>query len=89
MNNKTIFYLEGHENEVAKAFLENSNKKIISYQQLTRITDVFNTSLTKKEKDAFRFKKQGNKRAVNQGIQKEVSLREKDDSFSFFYIRGY
>ena len=89
MNNKTIFYLEGHENDAAKAFLEITNKKIISYQQLTRITNVFNTSLTKKEKDALLFKKQVNKRVENHWVQKEVFLREKDDSFSFFYIRDY
>jgi len=89
MNNKTIFYLEGHENDASKALLENTTKKIISYQQITRITDVFNANLTKKEKDAFLFKKQGNKRVENHGVQSDVSLREKDDSFSFFYIRGY
>jgi len=89
MNNKTIFYLEGHENDAAKAFLESTSKKIISYQQLIKITDVFNASLTKKEKEEFLFKKQGNKEAKNRVVQREVSLRENDDSFSFFYIRGY
>jgi hypothetical protein len=89
MNNKTIFYLEGHENNAAKAFLENTSKKIISYQQIIRITDVFNTNLTKKEKESFLFRKQGSKEVKNPGVQKDVSLREKDDSFSFFYIRGY
>ncbi len=89
MNNKTIFYLEGHENDVAKAFLGSTSKKIISYQQIIRITDVFNASLTKKEKEAFLFKKQVDLGVKSHRVQKEVFLREKDDSFSFFYIRGY
>jgi len=86
---KSIFYLKGKEDEAVRAFLENTRKKIISYQELTEITNVFHANLTKKEKEAFLFKKQGNKRTKNHKVQRDGSLRENDDSFSFFYIRRY
>lgn len=86
---KTIFYLKGKEDVAVRAFLENTRKKIISYQELKQITEVFAVDLSKKEKEAFLFKKHGNRMVKNHGVQRESYLRENDDSFSFFYIRGY
>ena len=89
MNGKTVFYLEGHEDDATRAFLGVIGKKIISYQELTGITNVFHANLTKKEKQAFLFKNRGNKGSKNHGVQKESSLLLDSDSFSFFYIRDY
>jgi hypothetical protein len=51
--NRNIYFLEGKEEIAVKACLCNTNKKIISYQELKQVTDVFNVSLSKKDKDAF------------------------------------
>jgi len=89
MNRISIFYLEGRENDAAKAFLGNVGKKIISYQEVTDITKVFNANLSKQEKQSFLFKNQTNNLVKIEGVQKKDSLRENDDSFSFSYIRSY
>ena len=89
MNRKTVFYLEGHEDDAARAFLGDIGKKIISYQEVTGITNVFHADLSKQEKQAFLFKKRGGKGSKNRGgVQKGRSLRENDVSLAFFYIRG-
>jgi len=89
MYGKQIFLLKGREEEAVRAFLESTRKKIISYQELHQVTEVFGADISKKEKEAFLFKKRGSKRSDKRGVQKEVSLREEEDSFSFFYIRRY
>jgi len=55
---RTIFYLKGKEGEAARAFLERVNKKIISYQELKQVTDVFRVDLSKSEKKGFLRKNQ-------------------------------
>jgi len=87
--NRHIFLLKGKEDVAVRAFLEHTRKKIISYQEVTGLTNVFHADLSKQEKQAFLFKKQGNRGSKNQGVQKDSSLQLDDDSFSFFYIRGY
>jgi len=57
--NRHIFYLDGKKDVAVRAFLETVNKKIISYQELRQITKVFGTDISKKEKEAFLFKKRG------------------------------
>jgi hypothetical protein len=89
MYGKNIFFIEGMEDVAVRALLEIIEKKIVSYQELKQITKVFDTDLSRREKEGFLFKNRSKKWAKNQGVQKEVSLREKDDSFSFFYIREY
>lgn len=86
---KQIFLLKGREEDAVRAFLGSTRKKIISYQELHQVTEVFGADISKKEKEAFLFKKQGHHRSDKKGVQKKVSLREKEDSFSFFYIRRY
>ena len=86
---KQIFLLTGKEDVALRAFLEKTDKKIISYQELRQVTEVFGTDISKKEKEAFLFKKRGGKGSKNRGVQKEGPLRENDDSFSFFCIRKY
>ena len=88
MNRMTIFYLEGHENDAAKAFLGSVEKKIISYQELKGITDVFQVNLSKQEKQAF-LGRNRTKRFHKSISQKKESLREKEDSLAYFYIRRY
>ncbi len=86
---RPIFYLKGKEDVAIRAFLEHTKKKIISYQELRQVTEVFGSDLNKNEKKAFLFRKRGSRNPINQGVRKEVSLRENDDSFSFFHIRRY
>ena len=88
MNRMTMFYLEGHEDDAARAFLGTLRKKIISYQELKGITDVFHANLSKQEKQAF-LGKNRTKRFLKSASQKKDSLREKEDSLAFFYIRRY
>jgi len=88
MNKMTIYYLAGREDDAARAFLGNIGKKIISYQVLTNITDVFHANLSKSEKQAFLSKKEP-KKALKITGQKEDFLGEKDDSLAYFYIRKY
>jgi len=86
---KQIFLLKGREEDAVRAFLGSTRKKIISYQELHQVTEVFGADISKKEKEAFLFKKQGHHRSERRRVQKRVSLRENEDSFSFFYIRMY
>jgi len=86
---KQILLFKGKEEVALRAFLGNTRKKIISYQELQQVTEVFGADINKKEKEAFLFKKRGSRRPNNSGVLKRVSLRENDDSFSFFYIRRY
>jgi len=88
MNRMTIFYLEGHEDDAARTFLGNVSKKIISYQALTEITKVFQANLSKQEKQAF-LSRNRSKRFPKSISEKKDSLREKEDSLAFFYIRKY
>ena len=86
---RPIFFLKGKEDVAVRAFLEKMNKKIISYQELKQVTKVFGVNLSKKEKEAFFLKKQGERGVKNSGVLKEDALLKNDDSFSFFYIRNY
>jgi len=86
---RQIFYMEGKEDIALRACLENTRKKIISYHELKQVAKIFGTNMNQKEKNAFLFKKRYGQRLKNQGVQNEDSLREKDDSFSFFCIRRY
>jgi hypothetical protein len=88
MNRMSIFYLEGHEDDATKAFLGNVEKKIISYQELTGITKVFQANLSKQEKKAF-LSRNRTKRFSKSISGKKDSLREKEDSLAYFYIRKY
>ena len=86
---KSIFFLMGHEDVAVRAFLVSTRKKIISYQELRQVTEVFGADLGKKEKEAFLFRNRKRGMARKHGVKKDDSLRENDDSFSFFYIRMY
>ncbi len=86
---RNILFLEGKEDVAVRAFLNDTKKKIISYNGLKQVTDSFGANISKKEKEAFLFKKRGGRVVKNRRVQKGDSLREKDDSFSFFYIRRY
>ena len=58
---KPIFYLRGYEDVAARAFLETVNKKIISYQELKQVTEVFGVNLSKQEKDVLILKNKARK----------------------------
>ena len=50
MYGRRIYYIDDKSKVAAKALLEVSNKKIMSYQELKQITKVFDTNLSSKEK---------------------------------------
>ena len=89
MHGRVIFFLEGKEDIAIRALLENMQKKIISYHELKQVTKVFATNLSGKDKHMFLLKNRARKLFKNRGGQKQDFLREKGDSFSFFYIRRY
>ncbi len=89
MHHKTVFYLEGHENDAARAFIGNMGRNIMSYQELTLITNMFHARFSKTEKKAFFFKNKRPKVSKHRRIQKKDPLQLDLDSFSFFYIRKY
>ena len=86
---KVIFYLDDKAKIAAKAFFENLNKRIISYNELNQITKCFGVELKNDEKKVLLLRNRSSKVFKNRGFQKERSLREKDDSFSYFCIRNY
>ena len=53
MYGRMIYYLDDKSKTAAKAFLEVSNKKIMSFQELKQITKLFDTKLSKKEKTNY------------------------------------
>ena len=53
MYGKMIYYLDDKSNIAANALLEVLNKKVMSYQELKQVTNVFNTKLSKKEKTNY------------------------------------
>lgn len=50
MYDRVIFYLEDKKDIATRAFLDNSKRKIISYQELKQVTKVFDSNLNIKEK---------------------------------------
>ena len=88
--NQHILYLEGKEDAAARAFIESLvHKRIISYQELKQITKVFDTELSRKEKEDFILRKGGKRRAKIRMVQKEGSLPKDSGSFSYFCFRTY
>ncbi len=85
---KSILFLEDKADIATRTFLKEINRKIISYQELKRITKIFDVDLCKKEKDEFlsRFR---SKKSPKIQCSKNNSLLENDDSLAFFYIRRY
>ncbi len=77
---KSIIFLEDKSNFAAKALIEVSNKKIISYQELKQITKIFDTKLNKEEKDRYISKSKDTN--IN-------SLQGENNSLAFFCIRKY
>ena len=65
----------------AKVLLEISNKEVMSYQELKQITRVFDTDLSKEEKNRYIRKSKDKDSNLN-------SLQEKDGSLAFFFAFG-
>jgi hypothetical protein len=65
----------------ARVFLDNSKRKIISYQELKRVTKTFDSNLNIKEK----------RQIIQNNRSKKLFQKDKsgDDSLAFFYIRRY
>jgi len=81
MYDRVIFYLEDKKDVATRAFLDNSKRKIISYQELKQVTKVFDSNLNIKEK----------RQIIQDNRSKKLFKNEisGDDSLAFFYIRKY
>jgi hypothetical protein len=53
VDNRTVYYLKGHEKEAAQAALESIDRKIFSYRELVDFIKAFKTDLSKEEKMLF------------------------------------
>jgi len=81
MYDRVIFHLEDKKDVATRAFLDNSKRKIISYQELKQVTKVFDSKLNIKEK----------RKIIENNRSKKLFKKDKnsDDSLAFFYIRKY
>ena len=82
MYNRVIFYLKDKKDAAARAFLENSQRKIISYQELKQVTRVFDANLSIKEKRSIIGKNRSGKLFKNKE-NRSSSLLKDDDSGVF------
>ncbi len=53
MYGRTIFYLEDRSDIAMRMFLERIDRKIISYQELKQIIDIFQGNISKKDKKKY------------------------------------
>ncbi len=88
MYNRVIFYLKDKKDAAARAFIENSERKIISYQELKQVTDVFHADLNIKEKRSI-ISKNRSKKLFKNKEENGSSLLSDDSSLAFFHIRDY
>jgi len=88
MYNRVIFYLKDKKDLAAHAFIENSERKIISYQELKQVTRVFEAELDIKEKRSIISKNRAGKLFKNKGTYSSFPLKN-DGSLAFFHIRMY
>jgi hypothetical protein len=81
MYDRVIFYLEDKKDIATRAFLDNSKRKIISYQELKRVTKTFDSNLNIKEK----------RQIIEDNRSKKLFKKNKsgDGSLAFFYFRRY
>lgn len=81
MYDRVIFYLEDKKDVATRAFLDNSKRKIISYQELKQVTKVFDSKLNIKEK----------RQIIQDNRSKKLFQKNKsgDGSLAFFYFRRY
>ena len=87
MYNRVIFYLEDKKDNATRAFLKNSQRKIISFQELKQVMKVFDSNLGIKEKRKIINDNRSKKLFQNKN-SKDPSYVD-DDSLAFFHIRVY
>lgn len=88
MYNRVIFYLKDKKDVAARAFVENTERKIISYQELKQVTRVFDANLNIKEKRRVISRNRSEKLFKNKE-ENHDSLLTDDCSLAFFHIRVY
>jgi DNA-binding CsgD family transcriptional regulator len=76
MYDRIIFYLEDKKDVATRAFLDSSKRKIISFQELKRVTKTFDSNLNIKEK----------RQIIEDNCSKKLFQKKKsnDDSLAFF-----
>ncbi len=88
MYNRVTFYLKDKKDAAARALIEKSERKIISYQELKQVTNVFHAELCIKEKRSVISKNRADKLFKNKE-ENDSSLLSDDGSLAFFHIRMY
>ena len=88
MYNRVIFYLRDKKDVAARAFVEKSERKIISYQELKQVTRIFDADLNIKEKRRIISKNRSEKLFKNNEENNSSTLGD-DGSLAFFHIRMY
>jgi len=88
MYNRVIFYLKDKKDAAARALIEKSERKIISYQELKQVTNVFHANLDIKEKRSIISRNRAEKLFKN-NEENSNSLLGDDGSLAFFHIRVY
>jgi len=88
MYNRIIFYLNDKKDIATRAFIENSKRKIISYQELKQVTRIFDIEMDVKEKRSIISKNRSEKLFKNKGCNSNSLLKD-DGSLAFFHIRKY
>ncbi len=88
MYNRVIFYLKDKKDAAARALIEKSERKIISYQELKQVTNVFDAELDIKEKRSIISRNRSEKLFKNKE-ENSSSLLNDDGSLAFFHIRVY
>ena len=79
MYNKTVLYLDDKASVAARAFLNDRDKKIMSFQELKQVTKTFGIELSSEEKHRF----VGNPRS-----KKLPMIRRKDGGFLSSYSKS-
>ena len=87
MYNRVIFYLEDKKDNATRAFLKNSQRKIISFQELKQVMKVFDSNLGIKEKRKIINDNRSKKLFQNKNSKDSSSGG--NDSLAFFHIRKY
>ena len=88
MYNRVIFYLKDKKDAAVCAFVEKSERKIISYQELKQVTRVFDANLDIKEKRSI-ISRNRSKKLFKNKEENGNSLLKDDSSLAFFHIRMY
>jgi len=86
--NKSIYYLKDKNKQAFKEMMKQDKSRIITFQELGRMSQVFNANVDIKHKKAFIGRNRA-KKPLKNCFSKDGSLRENGGSLVDFCIRKY